>query len=224
VLIAEIGNNHFGDFDAAKTLIRQAHAAGADLIKGQCFKAKDISGSMPRHFYETCEFSVDQYLELIEYARSIGNDLFYSVFSVGFEPVIKAQSWHKIAAPQTRSGHAHRDRDEDNVIISVPAHLEFALPKFKRAEVLHTSEYLTSDPQLWHIQTLTDYLGRTVGYSDHTIGIGNCVRARELWGARVIEKHFCLKQNQSFAGVEFRDTVHGATPRQFEKLARELSK
>lgn len=225
MLIAEIGNNHFGDFQRAKELVRLAHASGADLIKGQCFRAESMGGgSMPRAFYERCAFSVDQYVELIDYARAIGNDLFYSIFSVGFEAVVDKQAWHKIAASQTKRGNAHFSRDSENTFISVPTALGLPLHRFKKASVLHVSDYLTTDPQLWHIATLAEFLGRDVGYSDHTMGIRSCVYARQLWGAQVIEKHFCLKNHESFEGVVFRDTVHGSSPRQFERLAKELSK
>ena len=36
-IVAEIGNNHEGDFDVAHELIRQAAKAGADAVKFQTF-------------------------------------------------------------------------------------------------------------------------------------------------------------------------------------------
>lgn len=225
MIIAEISNCHFGDFAKAKELIRLAHLSGADLIKGQAFLAKDIiSGSMPQKFYEACAFTPEQYVELIDYARSIGNDLFFSIFSSGFEAVASHQSWHKVAAIQTRNGQASVEKDQENYFVSVPTSMSAPLHRFKRASVMHVSEYMTSEPQLWHIQTLADYLGRPVGYSDHTTGTRACVFAQQLWGAHVIEKHFCLTANESFDGIVYRDTQHGLTPKQFERLARELSK
>jgi sialic acid synthase SpsE len=223
VLIAEIGNNHFGDFDQAKELIRVANECGADLIKSQAFRADDISqGSMPREFYSQCEFSVEMYLELIDYARSIGNDLFYSIFSPGMEIIAATQNWRKVAGSQTRMGYLTMADDADNLIVSVP--ITAPVPKFKKASVLHVSEYLTTSPNLWHIQTLTDHTGRQAGYSDHTIGVDACKRAFNIFGCQVIEKHFCLEKNVSFRGTVYRDTQHGATPHEFVSLAREMSK
>lgn len=224
MLICEIGNAHFGDFKRAKEMIRQAHNSGADLIKGQAFRPKDISGSMPKAFYEQCAFTEDQYLELMQYARDIGNDLFYSVFSSGFERLTAAQSWHKVAGVQTKAGLATFGKDRPNYLISVPTSWDHAIPRYRHAEVLHVSEYNTVDAQLWHIQELSNRVGRPVGYSDHTYGISNCLAAYKMWGAHIIEKHFCLVKEEAFMGKVFRDTSHGITSRELERLAKELSK
>lgn len=223
MLIAEIGNCHFGDFEKAKLLVKTAHECGADLIKGQAFRAEDIhGGSMPLDFYRMCAFSVGQYLELIDYARSLGNDMFYSIFSRGMEAIAQRQSWRKVAGSQTKAGHLSMADDSDNLIVSVP--IGAPVPRFKRAAVLHVSEYLTTVPHLWHIETLAEHIGHPAGYSDHTIGIETAVIARRDFGANVIEKHFCLEKHVEYKGVVFRDTQHGATPHEFTALARELSK
>lgn len=223
MLICEIGNNHFGDFDKAKELISSAHRCGADLIKSQAFRWSDIkTGSMPPEFYKQCQFSVEEYIELIDYARDIGNDLFFSIFSTGMEAISDKQSWRKVAGSQTKCGHLTMADDQENLIVSVP--LAAPVPKFKKAAVLHVSEYLTSMPHLWHIQTLSDHIDRPAGYSDHTIGIEIPLRAHRHFGAHVIEKHFCLEQNVSFGGVVFRDTIHAANPREFNKLAKEITR
>lgn len=223
MLIAELGNNHFGSIKRFKTLIKAAHESGADLIKGQAFIPKDIHGSMPREFYEDCYMSPEQCIELIDYARDLGNDLFFSVFSNGFEKVSLYQKWHKIAGSQTRAGRAGIQQDLENVIISVPRDVKVEkLHQFKFAEVLHVSDYLTTEPQLEQILVLSDWLdGRSVGYSDHTIGIGYASLAYRQFGAEVIEKHFCLKNSEQYrpTGTMFRDTIHGVTPSEFEKLA-----
>jgi N,N'-diacetyllegionaminate synthase len=223
MLIAEIGNCHFGDFSVAKQMVLAAHNAGADLIKGQAFRAEDIkSGSMPEAFYKKCAFSVEQYLELIDYARDLGNDMFFSIFSEGMEAIAAKQKWRKVAGAQTRKGLLTMADDADNLVISVP--ITVSVPRFKKAAVLHVSDYITTMPHLWQIQALTSYLGQQAGYSDHTIGIRNCLIAAREMGATVIEKHFTLQKDMKWNGETFRDTVHGATPAEFQKLAKELSK
>ena len=226
MLIAEIGNNHFGSMKRARELIKAAHESGADLVKGQAFVASDIqSGSMPKALYEHCAFTVDEYISLIDYARDIGNDLFYSIFSPGMEAISLKQAWHKTAGGQTRKGDAQAVRDIPNMLISVPYDVELkTLYKFRSAEILHVSDYLVTDPQLEQIPILSAWLGgRPVGYSDHTRGIHYATVAYRDYGADIIEKHFCLTQSESFQGVVFRDTVHAATPSQFEELANEMS-
>lgn len=223
MLIAEIGNNHFGDIEKARELIRTAHNCGADVIKGQAFRAVDIKlGSMPRSFYEQCELSVEEYLELIDYARDLGNDLFYSIFSTGMEAIQQKQIWKKVTGAQSREGILTMKDDSPNLIVSVP--VAASCPKFKKAQVLHVSDYLTTNPNLWHIETLSEHLGHQVGYSDHTIGTEACLKAIRVFGVHVIEKHFTLKKNVEFQGAVFRDTVHGAAPNELNSIARELSK
>lgn len=223
MLIAEIGNNHFGDFEKAKELIRTAHNCGADLIKGQAFRAADIkSGSMPQSFYEQCEFSVQEYMDLIDYAREIGNDLFFSIFSTGLEGIELKQKWKKVTGSQTKEGKLKLKDDRDNLIVSVP--VAASVPKFKKAIVLHVSDYMTSQPNLWHIENLTEHTGVQAGYSDHTMGAEACIKAIRTFGVHVIEKHFTLKKRMEFQGTVFRDTVHGAAPNEFTQIARELSK
>lgn len=222
MLIAEIGNNHFGDIEVAKEMIRTAHNCGADLIKMQAFTAYHIRGSMPLEFYQKCQFSEPEYLWLIDFARELGNDLFYSIFAPGFEELKKKQAWRKVAGSQTQEGKLRIEDDADNLIVSVPvtAHC----PRFKLAAVLHVSEYCTTVPHLWHIETLAEHIGRPAGYSDHCIGIETAIEAHDRYGANVIEKHFTLKKNISFKGKVFRDTVHAADPFEFEALAKELSR
>ena len=41
-IIAEIGVNHNGDLDLAEQMIRKAAECGADCVKFQTFKAKDV--------------------------------------------------------------------------------------------------------------------------------------------------------------------------------------
>jgi sialic acid synthase SpsE len=221
LLIAEIGNCHFGDLKRAKELIRAANESGADLIKGQAYIAKHFNkGSMPRSFYEDCAFSIDQYIDLIDYARSIGNDLFYSIFSPGMERISFKQKWHKIAGIQTKEGKADEEQDLENMIISVPCEVSLdTLYRFKNAEVLYVSQYLSDDPDLEYIDIYSKYFKRKIGYSDHTMGLKWCLEAIHKYQVDIIEKHFCMRSYEAYGSVVFRDTIHGITPKLFEKLA-----
>ena len=62
-------------------------------------------------------------------------------------------------------------------------------------------------------------MGFEIGYSDHAIGIDNCLVAAAL-GARVIEKHFTLSHNFS----KFRDHKHSANPKELKTLSRKIKK
>jgi len=218
MVIAEIGLNHFGSIEEAKTLIRAANDSGADLIKSQAFLARDMkTGSMPTSFYEACQFTLQDYIDLIDYTRDLKNDLFFSIFSDRFESLKTKQTWHKITGAQTRAGKATEFHDHDNVIISVPNNV--IIQPFKKANILHVTDYLTQRPNLRRISELKIMLSRDeVGYSDHTMGIDNCLKAIEVYGANIVEKHFTLVQDRRWNNQVFRDTIHGATPAAFQRI------
>ena len=211
MLIAEIGNNHFGDIELAKQLIKAAHDSGASISKMQ---AGVDRGSMPSRFYKQVSFTQGEYILLIDYARSLGSDLFCSVFSPGFDKLRAHQNWEKIAANQYRTNFP----DGPQTIASVP--LNSYLKPLKAANLMHVTEYMSTDPRLDRISKLNAYYGRQCGYSDHTKGIDNCALAIIDWGARFVEKHFTLEHNMQWEGWVFRDTVHGATPEEFSQLSK----
>jgi len=218
ILIAELGNNSFGDFNRAKELVRVAIECGADLVKGQAFKAKDISGSMPPGFYKQCEFTQEQLIELVELARSLGKDMFYSIFSSGFEDLRAMQNYHKISASQSIGLSQEKcdifGYDQDNYFISSRYPLAVM---FEKSTILFVTKYLEQEVDLSNIEIFKTWF-KKVGYSDHTIGNRNCIEAFHM-GCSVIEKHFTLKKEMSWAGYKFRDTIHGDNPIEFEKLA-----
>ena len=209
--------------DEAKELIRIAHESGADIIKSQAFKAKDINGSMSHTFYEMCEFEPKQYLDLIDYARSIGNDLFYSVFSHELKHIFYHQNWFKIAGIQYKTLNAAQIAPADNeqTFISIPRGQNMF--PLKSATVLHVTDYLTKTPDLEQIYKLTRWYRRQAGLSDHTIGIKTCIDAIKKHNVHIIEKHFTLKKNVKIGRDVYRDTVHGCDPSELERLANEMS-
>lgn len=220
MIIAEIGNQHFGDFDHALELIKAAHDSGADLIKSQAFMAKDIKGSMPTKFYEMCEFSMEQYIDLIDYARDIGNDLCFSIFSEELMPLQRHQYWHKLAGSQVRNkAFVLEGFDTETTLVSVAK--DVYPPEFKKANILYVSDYLPKDPELKNINTLREFYKRDVGYSDHTIGIKTCIDAILLHKANIIEKHFTIQKDFKYNGTLYRDCIHAATPGEFAALVNE---
>jgi sialic acid synthase SpsE len=220
-LIIDIGNNSFGNFETAKELVRVGIECGADLIKGQAFLAKDISGSMPKEFYKQCQFSEEQLIELVHIARYHGRDMFFSIFSPGFEELRSLQNFHKITASQSKGFSQEKvdvfGYDQENFIISS----RYCLPVvFKHATVLWATEYL---PETIDMNKLYDFRAwfNKFGFSDHTLGIKNCIIASEM-GANIIEKHFTLKKELYFDKYKFRDTIHAMNPYELEKLAKAI--
>ena len=221
ILISEIGLCHNGSMETAKEMIRVSRECGATLVKGQGFNACDVKGSMPPKFYEDRQLSPMQLMELILYGREIGIEVFFSIFSKEYECLRGAQAWHKFSAGQSKKQpRTVEENDKFNVIASVNPNT--LLPNLKTANVLYACPYLAKDPRLDYINFFSEYYGRQVGYSDHTVGIEWCLLAHRAHGAKIIEKHFTLTRDIYFEGKQFRDAIHSADPDQLAKLAGAL--
>ena len=94
-IIAEIGNNHNGDFDLAMQSIKAAHEAGADAVKFQkrnvdellSKEMKDMPyenersfGKTYREHRENQELPIEDYVKLKEYSESLGMVFFATPF------------------------------------------------------------------------------------------------------------------------------------------------
>lgn len=94
-IIAEVGNNHNGDFDLAMHTIKAAHEVGANAVKFQkrdiekvfIKEMRDMAYDNPRSLAPTygehrkkLEFSRDQFIALKEYAESLGLIFFVTPF------------------------------------------------------------------------------------------------------------------------------------------------
>lgn len=223
MIIAEIGNNHFGDFNTAKTMIRIAKNSGATLVKLQAFQAEDIKvGSMTRDFYKQCEFSFQQYVELIHYGDDIGVPVFYSIFSKSLEKLGWHESFHKIAHSQVSPLNVNLLKETDSGKTFVSMKRGAFMPDLKHSTVMFVSDYLEEKPDLEEINLLRKHYGRRCGYSDHTEGPESAIKAIKEFGACVVEKHFTLEKNIKFGSNVFRDTVHGALPYELEYIAKQF--
>jgi sialic acid synthase len=114
-VIAEIGNNHNGDFELAKRSILAAKEAGADAVKFQKRDMEELLSKemrdMPyvneRSFGKTYgehrakqELSKEQYIELKEYSESLGVVFFATPFDKASADVLESIGVHayKIAS------------------------------------------------------------------------------------------------------------------------------
>ena len=73
-IIAEIGNNHEGDFNVAKKLISQAAVAGADAVKFQTFKVSEFLNKKNQkfEFYKKLQLKDSQFYNLFKLAKKKG--------------------------------------------------------------------------------------------------------------------------------------------------------
>uniref|UniRef100_A0A2K6G9V5 N-acetylneuraminate synthase n=1 Tax=Propithecus coquereli TaxID=379532 RepID=A0A2K6G9V5_PROCO len=169
-IIAEIGQNHQGDLDVAKRMIRTAKECGADCAKFQKselefkFNRKALErpytskhswgktyGEHKRHL----EFSHDQYRELQRYAEEVG--IFFTASGMDEMAV---EFLHELNVPFFKVGSG----DTNN---------------FPYLEKTAKKEYQKVFPDI------------PVGYSGHETGIAISVAAVAL-GAKVLERHITL--------------------------------
>lgn len=219
-VVAEVGSNHNGDFAIARQLVLDAASAGADAVKFQVYRGeKLVSPNLPvmshvkgqhqtqRERFKSLEFSVSQWAELAELARSQGVLFFASVFDEesadAMNPFVPA---FKIASGDlTHLSLLRHVANMGKLIIlstgmATVEEIASALEILPRDQVilLHcVSRYPTSPEEvnLRAIPFLAERFGVPVGYSDHTIGSTVCLGAVAL-GSVVIEKHFTFDKNQ----------------------------
>ena len=242
LIIAEIGNNHEGDFELAKDMIDAAAEAGADAVKFQTIIPNQlVSLKETKRIQQLQNFSFDrdQFAELK--AKADQNNIMF--LSTPF--ALEAVDWLNPLVPAFKV--ASGDNDfwpllKKIALTGKPIILSLGLGKIKDATkiasflkkvwldsaivypglaFLHCMvSYPTPDDQanLINIQKL-NLENITPGYSDHTLGI----KAAELavaCGARIIEKHFTLNKSQS----DFRDHQLSADPAELKSLVQNIAK
>lgn len=240
LVIAEIGNNHEGDFGRAAEMIHAAAAAGAQAVKFQTIIPERLVAAEQTARIEQLgryAFSRDQFAELAGIARSAGVIFLSTPFA------LEVVSWLDELVPAFKI--ASGDNNFQQLLAAVAATGKpillstgmadlagiksacriiegAAQPGKTRSEIalLHcVSAYPTPPEQanLLAIATLARETGRVVGYSDHTLGIAAAVLSIAL-GARIVEKHFTLSKTQS----DFRDHALSADPSEFAGLVQQI--
>jgi len=244
-IVAEIGNNHEGDFEVAREMIRQAAKAGADAVKFQTFLPEYLAGGDAARFkrLQGFQFSYEQFAELAQFAQAEG----IIFFSTPFDPqsatfLNQIQPIFKIAS----SDNTHWPFLEQIAGFGKPVILSTGMSTLAEVtemeKVIRSAwQRLGSDPGLALLHCVSSYPAppdqanlRAVvtmsnqfpncvpGYSDHTFGITAALSAVAL-GARIIEKHFTLDKQYS----DFRDHELSADPKDMKNLVdriRELEK
>ena len=213
-VIAEIGVNHGGSMGLAKTLIKKAQKAGADIAKFQLFNVdKRFPDKMViaqgRNWYsevQKAQLNKEQVFELAKYCKEIGIEFFASAADT------EGLSWleeigvkrHKIASPHIRnteliSAIAKTGKD---IIVSLglwengrvlKEYSEFpGIKTTGKVDFLYcVSKYPAS---LEDIKSLNQVdFTKYSGFSSHHPGIEPAVFAMAR-GARIVEVHFCLSR------------------------------
>lgn len=253
-IVAEIGCNHNGSKDLARKMVLEAKKCGVDAVKFQTFKADAlISKFAPKAEYQKIttgtdgsqlemtqklELSPDCYLELKDYATSLGLDVFSTAFDMeSIDFLIKAGQhvWKIPSGEITNLPYLQRigalqypDKkiylstgmstiDEINQCISI---LEKSGTHKEEITILHcNTEYPTPDCDV-NILAIEDikqnFPGYSVGFSDHSVGYIAAIGAVVL-GISVIEKHFTLDKD-----LPGPDHKASATPDELKELCKNV--
>ena len=231
--IAEIGNNHEGDFRTAIKLIDKAKESGADAVKFQTYDTNYfINKSEIDRFNTSKSFELTQkeFNKLSIYSKKKGLkfvstplDINSAKFLSKIVDIIKISSGDnnfyeliKLCASFKKPliiSLGMINFNEVKKISNLLSKLNF--PKNKLAFLHCVSNYPVEDHEanLLSIKFLKDKFLTTIGYSDHLIGIESCLAAITL-GAKIIEKHFTLDNNFS----NFRDHKLSLNPKKMTEM------
>jgi N,N'-diacetyllegionaminate synthase len=237
LVVAEIGNNHEGNFDVAVEMLERAAEAGADAVKFQTFIAeKFVSPADPDRLKRLRGFQLtfEQFAKLAERARQLGVVFFSTPLDIDsarfldtIQPIFKIASGDNnfLDLIRTIAGFG-------KPLIVSTGFSDLPLLEQVHAEVRAAWKARGIDPGLSFMHCVACYpvppaqanlaaigtlLERfpdcAIGYSDHTIGIDAAAYAVAA-GARIIEKHFTLDKNYS----SFRDHQLSADPDDLRRL------
>ena len=232
-VIAEIGENHGGDWELARKMIASAARAGADVVKFQSYRGSDVSTDDPeKDWFRRVEVSDSLHFELKKIAEQHGVRFLSSCFTLerarflveelGLQELKVASSemldfelldYLNIVASTVFLSTGMATLDEVREAVS-------RLHNVPAVYILHCTTLYPCPPDeanLRALQTLQQaFPARFVGYSDHTVGTLASVIAVGL-GASVIEKHFTV--DRSLPGT---DHFLSVTPEELRQLVDDI--
>ena len=238
-IVAEVGNNHEGNFELAKKLVLTAAECGVDAVKFQTF--------LPDHFISTAnierlsrlrsfQLSYAQFEILCRLANDNGIEFFSTPLDIPSANFLnKIQPIFKIASGDNNFIHLLKTvmAFDKPVIVSTGLaslkDIEGIYDLFESQSKTHllsllhcVSSYPTPLEQanLLAIKTMSSrFPVSSIGYSDHVAGVQAAIYSVAV-GARIVEKHFTLDKMQS----SFRDHELSADPPEMRILVQEIRK
>ena len=246
-IVSEIGHNHQGDVEKAKSLFRAAKECGANAVKLQKrnnstlythelynahYNNENSFGSTYGEHREALEFGKSEYLELKNYAKGIDITMFATAFdfsSADFLAGIDMPAY-KIASGDLKNTPLLKYVAEIGkpIILSTGGG---TLEDVKRAYysimpinpqlcILQCTAAYPAEPDSLNLQVISTYRKQ---FPDVVVGFSDHENGIDLatvafmLGARVIEKHFTL--NHTWKGT---DHAFSLEPIGLKKLVRNL--
>jgi len=236
LVIAEVGNNHEGDFGIAQEMIKGAAQCGVDAVKFQTFNTEYYVSKSDIKRYErlkSFELSKSQFEKLSELTHSLGMlfistplDLESSIFLESLVDCYKIASgdnnFYPLIEQIAMTGKPIIMSTGVADLAQVNKSKKFICKVWqdrglnRNLALLHCVSAYPVPPEqanLKAINALQNELDCIIGYSDHTLGTDASLLAVAL-GARIIEKHFTLDKDFS----DFRDHKISADPNEMKEL------
>jgi len=192
--VAEIGSNWIGDITRAQILAYKCHEAGADAVKFQMWRAKDLYDGKYKEF----ELTFEKARIIKTSCDEIGIEFFCSVFypeAVAFLEELGVKRY-KIAS-RTLTMKDPYSSETVQAIIQTGKPIIFsngfnALTVFTAKQLYCIPEYPTNPDKInWKQAGICD------GFSDHTLGIDTsliyCIQNPD----KILEKHVKLEDTNS---------------------------
>jgi len=242
IMVAEMSINHLGMLNIVKKMIDAAIVGGADFIKLKLKNVNKYykdDGKKWRNFNfkeyrQSLELSREDFVKIAEYCKERGISWFCTVhdkdsldFIRQFDP-----PFYKIASMDANKeelvGHVMDLCEEEDkpMIISIGGKsdaftsnlIQLIKDRGLRAYVLHTvSIYPTpigksNAPYIRELKRKYETDRIKIGYSGHEIGYAPTLAA-VMFGAAMIERHFCLSTNLKIHHIRA-----GLTPKQYREM------
>lgn len=237
-IIAEIGNNHEGNFSTAVKLVEEAAKAGVDAVKFQTFEPDQFINSLETKRFKTLKkfkLSDQNFINLAKIAKNKKLKFISTPLDIRSAYFLKDKvDMIKIASSDNNY------YDLINLVLTFKIPTIFStgllesneLKKFLRYVknrsknfndnyFLHcVSSYPTTlnNVNLERINFIKKLNIKNVGFSDHTVGF-SAPLASFFYGVKIIEKHFTLDNNFS----KFRDHKLSLNPKDMAKLVSMLN-
>jgi len=242
MIIAEIGNNHEGNFKIAKKLIDEAKSCKVDAVKFQTFNKNLFYANNQKKSHKKLKkfnLSFKEFKKLSQYAKQ-KNLIFFStpLDLLSAENLNGIQNLFKIASSDNNYFDLIKKiaSFKKDIIIST-GYADIKLIKKIESKILNSwwnkknklnlaflhcvSSYPTkfNESNIFSIKYLKEKVSKKtiIGYSDHTEGIETSLLAVSL-GAKIIEKHFTLDKNFS----SFRDHALSSDPKEMKNLVEKI--
>lgn len=250
-VVAEIGNNHQGEFDVAVRMIDEAKAAGADAVKFQkrCTEAlltregrakpytgRNSFGPTYGEHRDALELSIEQIAKLKEHSERVGLVFFASAWDEpSLEQVVdldvellKIASCELVNLPLVHKYAAPRVpiilSTGMSTLEDIDAAVEAVRSYHDDLVLLHcNSTYPCPEEHIGLpvMEALRERYGLPVGYSGHERGIAPSIGAAAL-GACVVERHFTL--DKTMKGTDHQASLEPAELTAMVQMIREVEK